>query len=256
MKHQARKRFGQNFLHDQNIIQKIIAAISPKPEQAVVEIGPGLGAITFELLKIVNQLDVVEIDHDLAANLNNLEHYQNQLTVHQSDVLKFDFSSLNKDALRIVGNLPYNISTPLCFHLLQYASQVSDMHFMLQKEVVERMAADVNTSAYGRLSVMMQYYCDVSLLFTVPPTAFHPKPKVESAIVRLVPYQNKPAQANDEAMLADLVKQAFAHPRKTLRNNLKSFCSLEKIESAGIEPSARPATLSVADYVNLVNGDL
>ena len=190
-KHQARKRFGQNFLHDQGIIRHIVACIRPKADQKIVEIGPGLGAITEHLLATTGHLDVVELDRDLLPHLRiSFASYGKNLRIHEADALKFDFASLSTDAelLRIVGNLPYNISTPLIFHLLSYTNLIADMHFMLQKEVVLRLAADAGTNNYGRLSIMAQYFCRVDSLFEVPPEAFDPRPKVYSAIVRMAPY--------------------------------------------------------------------
>lgn len=259
--HQAKKRFGQNFLHDKNIIQKIVASMSLKSTDKVLEIGPGLGALTVPLLEKLDALSVVELDRDLIDNLPNLPG-ADKLTIHAQDALKFDIAtcvdashpkphSKPHSKLRLVGNLPYNISSPLIFHVLNYANIVQDMHFMLQKEVVERLAAPCGSSAYGRLSVMVQAQCKVSHLFNVSKHCFNPAPKVESAIVRLTPLAH-PAYP---IALADdferLVKQAFAQRRKTLRNNLKHLLSDAQIEQAGINPSARPETLSVEQFVAL-----
>lgn len=254
--HQARKRFGQNFLQDGNVIRRIIRAINPKPGQRLVEIGPGLGALTEELLAGCGELDVVELDRDLIPRLRTqFFQYQERLRIHQADALKFDFSSLKDDArpLRVVGNLPYNISTPLIFHLLSYSGLIEDMYFMLQKEVVERLAAKPGDSAYGRLGIMAQYYCEVSSLFLVGPEAFHPQPKVDSAIVKLRPYSEPPHPADCCEDFATLVRTAFGQRRKTLRNNLKKLLPGEQIEAAGIDPGLRPENLSLIDFVLLAN---
>lgn len=251
MKHTARKRFGQNFLTDQNIINNIIAAINPQKDQNIVEIGPGLGAITAKLLKAVTHLNVIEIDRDLVNSLT--QQYGDKLTIHSTDVLKFDFSCLDTPPWRIVGNLPYNISTPLLFYLLNYADKITDMHFMLQKEVVDRICAQPNSKDYGRLTVILQYYCQVTSLFTVPNTAFKPQPKVASAILRLQPYRKKPHLAKNEATFATIVKTAFMHRRKTIANNLASLISADAMQMLDINPKARPETLTVADYVRIAN---
>tara|TARA_B110000503_G_scaffold125633_1_gene193373 strand:- start:957 stop:1781 length:825 start_codon:yes stop_codon:yes gene_type:complete len=260
-KHQARKRFGQNFLHDQGIIRHIVACIRPKPEQHIVEIGPGLGAITEHLLATAGHLDVVELDRDLLPYLRiAFASYGDNLCIHEADALQFDFSSLSKDnsntpkeLLRIVGNLPYNISTPLIFHLLSYTDLIADMHFMLQKEVVLRLAAGAGTNNYGRLSIMAQYFCRVDNLFEVPPEAFDPRPKVDSAIVRMAPYTDLPHTANDFKHFESLVKSGFAQRRKTLRNNLKGIANDEQLQSLGIDPSIRPERLTVGDFVAISN---
>lgn len=252
----ARKRFGQNFLQDSNVIAQIIGAIAPKPGQALVEIGPGLGALTEELLAAAGELDVVELDRDLIPILRTqFFRYEDNFRIHQGDALKFDFTTLVRDdkPLRVVGNLPYNISTPLIFHLLSFGNQIQDMHFMLQKEVVQRLAASPGDKNYGRLSVMAQYHCQTDNLFEVPPTAFEPQPKVDSAIVRLIPHQQKPQVANNEKHLTDLVRTSFSQRRKTLRNNLKKMLPSTAIEAVNIDPSIRPEHLSVADFVNLTN---
>lgn len=251
--HIPRKRFGQHFLHDQNVIQKIIAAIAPKPLQHLVEIGPGQGALTFPMLKIVDQLDVVEIDRDLIAELQSKIAYHGKLTIHQSDALKFDFSTLPYSALRIFGNLPYNISTPLIFHLLKFSSLIVDMCFMLQKEVVDRMIAGAGQDDYGRLSVMVQYHCEVASLFDVSPNSFTPPPKVNSSIVRLVPHRTLPFPAKDYVYFAGLVKQAFSQRRKTLRNSLRDWVTTESWQQVGIDSQSRPEQLTVADFVKLSN---
>jgi len=255
-KHQARKRFGQNFLHDQGIIRHIVACIRPKADQKIVEIGPGLGAITEHLLATTGHLDVVELDRDLLPHLRiSFASYGKNLRIHEADALKFDFASLSTDAelLRIVGNLPYNISTPLIFHLLSYTNLIADMHFMLQKEVVLRLAAGAGTNNYGRLSIMAQYFCRVDSLFEVPPEAFDPRPKVDSAIVRMAPYTELPHTALDFNHFEQLVKSAFSQRRKTLRNNLKGIASDEQLQSLGIDPSIRSERLTVSEFVAISN---
>lgn len=252
--HKARKRFGQNFLHDGHIISKLASAIAAKADDCVVEIGPGQGALTKPLLDSLNHLNVVELDRDLIPILQQ-QFSEDKLTIHQADALKFDFASLQKDEkpLRIVGNLPYNISTPLIFHLLSYQQRVKDMHFMLQLEVVDRLAAQVGTKAYGRLSIICQYYCQVDKLFNVPPGAFNPPPKVMSAIVRLAPKPKELLTAKNEPMFERLVKTAFAQRRKTLRNNLKQWLSNEQLETLDIDLSLRPEQISVDDFINISN---
>jgi 16S rRNA (adenine1518-N6/adenine1519-N6)-dimethyltransferase len=249
--HQARKRFGQNFLVCRGTIAKIVDAIAPKRTDHVVEIGPGLGALTEPLLERLDHLHVVEIDRDLIARLKD-SHPPGRLTVHEGDALDFDFGTLGTD-LRIVGNLPYNISTPLLFHLAGYAASVRDMHFMLQKEVVDRMVADPGTADFGRLSVMLQYRFHMERLFVVPPGAFNPAPKVDSAIVRLIPRPAAELTVRDEALLAKLVLAAFGQRRKMLRNNLREFVDEAGLAAVGIKPTARAEELGVADYVRLVN---
>jgi 16S rRNA (adenine1518-N6/adenine1519-N6)-dimethyltransferase len=249
--HQARKRFGQNFLHDKNIIGQIIGAVNPTQHQHLVEVGPGLGALTYKLLPYVKQLDVIEIDKDLIARFEAEENPG--LVVHAGDVLKFDFSSLNKQPICIVGNLPYNISTPLLFHLVNYRHLISAMYFMLQKEVVEKICTAVNTPNYGRLSVVLQYYFHTNFLFGVPPTAFSPAPKVDSGIIELLPRKLADNNATDDALFERIVKKAFMHRRKTITNNLKGLMSAEQITAAGIDPKARPQAMSVDDFVRLAN---
>lgn len=255
MKHRPRKRFGQNFLHDQHIIRGIVAAIHPRPGESLIEIGPGLGALTAPLLEATGRLEVVELDRDLIPHLEEQFADAGELRIHNTDALKFDFCSLapKGEKLRIAGNLPYNISTPLIFHLIEQAHCIRDMHFMLQKEVVERLAAAPGGGDYGRLSVMVQYHCRVEKLFNVPPGAFNPPPKVDSAIVRLTPYTEKPVTVKDEACLSRLVARAFAQRRKTLRNNLKSLLDAATIESLGIDPGRRPETLSLQEFALLAD---
>lgn len=253
--HKARKRFGQNFLHDQGVIGRIIRAINPQPGQHLVEIGPGLGALTEELLEACEgRLDAVELDRDLIPVLRTqFFRYADSFTIHEADALKFDFASLKQDErpLRIVGNLPYNISTPLIFHLLSFNGLIQDMHFMLQKEVVDRLAAAPGDSHYGRLGIMAQYYCQVEPLFVVPPGAFSPAPKVDSAIVRLVPHTELPTPAKDVEMLQTVVRTAFGQRRKTLRNNLKTLIDAERLEQLGIDPGLRPERLTLEQFVSI-----
>ena len=247
--HRARKRFGQNFLQDTALIHRIVDAISPKSGEELIEIGPGQGALTFPLLERAESLTAIELDRDLVSFLSACCS-NDQLTLISQDVLKVDFSQFGKD-LRIVGNLPYNISTPIMMHLLELGSQVKDMHFMLQKEVVDRLAAPVGTKAYGRLSVMTQYCCDVYPLFDVPPESFHPQPKVMSAIVRLVP---KALSDEEQALIPTLeqvAKQAFSMRRKTLKNNMKGVLSDTDFERLALNPSHRSEQLSVVDFVRM-----
>jgi 16S rRNA (adenine1518-N6/adenine1519-N6)-dimethyltransferase len=256
MGHQARKRFGQNFLHDPNVIRSIVKSIRPKPGQNIVEIGPGLGAITEELLDGTDgYLNVVELDRDLIPGLNIKFFNMPGFTIHEADALKFDFASLKDDdrQLRIVGNLPYNISTPLIFHLLSYSGLVKDMHFMLQKEVVQRLAAGPGHKNYGRLSIMAQYYCEIQHMFDVGPGAFKPAPKVDSAIVRLVPYAELPFPVKDHRTLENVVRESFSMRRKTLRNNLKRTITSEQLESLGIDASLRPERLGLEEYTKIAD---
>ena len=250
----ARKRFGQHFLHDPAIIGRIVRAIQPHAQQQLVEIGPGRGALTAALLPHCRHLTVIELDRDLIPVLKRLAGAE-RLVIHEADALQFDFASLATAgrSLRVTGNLPYNISTPLLFHLLSYADRIRDMHFMLQKEVVQRMAAAPGSSAYGRLSVMIQYRCQVSNLFQIGPGAFTPPPKVDSAFVRLIPHPSLPHPASSEDHFATLVKQAFAYRRKTLRNALKGLAEAADLNAVGIDPAQRPETIDVAQYVALSN---
>lgn len=249
--HIPRKRFGQNFLVDEAIITSCLEAIRPQNRDLMVEIGPGLGALTKPLLQRLDHLHVVEIDRDIIAWMKG--HYPaSKLTIHECDALKFDFAGISRK-LRVVGNLPYNISTPLLFHLLENADGVIDMHFMLQKEVVERMVAAPSTPAYGRLSVMLQYRLQMEYLFTVPPEAFDPAPKVESAFVRAVPYATLPLTARNETLFAKVVTTAFGQRRKTLRNTLKGMLDDPGFETLGIDPQARAENLSVAKFVAIAN---
>jgi len=255
MAHTPRKRFGQNFLHDHTIIYNILSSIQAKPDEHWVEIGPGQGALTEPLLKLGLRLDVIELDRDLVALLKDKFRQQDHLEIHSADALKFDFSALAEDneKLRIIGNLPYNISTPLMFHLLDNASCIEDMHFMLQKEVVDRICATPGSKKYGRLSVMMQYYCVTELLFEVPPESFVPVPKVMSAIVRLTPHQQPPVKINDMVKFNKVVTQAFSQRRKTLRNSLKKLIDEDAIAALNIDPALRAEMLSLIEFAKLSN---
>ncbi|MCW3480906.1 16S rRNA (adenine(1518)-N(6)/adenine(1519)-N(6))-dimethyltransferase RsmA [Neisseriaceae bacterium JH1-16] len=249
--HIPRKRFGQNFLQDARVIEDIVRAVGPERDDTVIEIGPGLGAITEPLLDRLNHLHVAEIDRDIIARLKN-RFSAERLTIHEGDALAFDFGSL-PGRIKIVGNLPYNISTPLLFHLASFADKVIDMHFMLQKEVVERMVAEPSTADYGRLTVMLQYRFEMENLFIVPPDSFYPPPKVDSAVVRMIPNPGRVGVAADEKQFAELVAQAFGQRRKTLRNNLKGVADDEDFAALAIDPGIRPENLPVADYVRLAN---
>ncbi len=254
MTHIARKRFGQNFLHDYGVISNIISSIEAKPNDHWIEIGPGQGALTEPLLEQGVRLDVVELDRDLVVLLKDKFKHHDNITIHSADALRFDFSALSAgEKLRVVGNLPYNISTPLMFHLLEHADCIDDMFFMLQKEVVNRICAQPNSKQYGRLSVMMQYYCATECLFDVPPESFDPIPKVMSAIVRLVPHIQPPVQVNDLAKLNTVVTTAFSQRRKTLRNSLKKLIDEQTMVELGIDPTARAENISLAEFAKLSN---
>ncbi|WKE66140.1 16S rRNA (adenine(1518)-N(6)/adenine(1519)-N(6))-dimethyltransferase RsmA [Gallaecimonas kandeliae] len=249
--HRARKRFGQNFLNDAEVIGNIVRAINPQPDDVLVEIGPGLGALTEPVLEAAGQLQVVELDRDLAARLRQ----RGDIVVHEGDALKFDFGSLHQPGktFKVFGNLPYNISTPLLFHLFRWSDCIDQMHFMLQKEVVERMAAGPNSKQYGRLSVMTQYFCQVIPVLEVPPHAFKPAPKVDSAVVRLVPHKVKPYPVKDEKRLSQILTEAFNQRRKTVRNTFKAHFTAEQLEALGVDPNARPENLSLPQYVKLAD---
>lgn len=251
MHHNPRKRFGQNFLIDQQIIAQIIAAIYPQKNDQIIEIGPGLGALTKPLLQVVDHLKVVEIDRDIVDKLSK-EFSPEKLTIHATDALKFDFSALG-NKLRIVGNLPYNISTPLLFHLSQFSQHILDMHFMLQKEVVERMVGAPATPNYGRLSVMLQYRFDMEHVFNVPAESFRPMPQVESAIVRMIPRQQSALSTQDEALFSQIVAAAFSQRRKTLRNTLHHYLNADDFSALGIDPGLRAENLSVENFVAIAN---
>ncbi|HHH47235.1 MAG TPA: 16S rRNA (adenine(1518)-N(6)/adenine(1519)-N(6))-dimethyltransferase RsmA [Thiotrichales bacterium] len=251
-----RKRLGQHFLHDPRIIERILKAIHPDPDEVFMEIGPGPGALTFPLLARVDRLHVVEIDRDLAAALEaRPEAAEGRLVVHRRDALKTDFRALvpGHDGLRIVGNLPYNISTPLLFHLFEQKAGIRDMHFMLQKEVVDRMAARPGSRTYGRLSVMSQYHCRITPLFDIGPGAFRPPPKVHSTFVRLVPRPTPPVEVVDERCFDTVVRQAFSQRRKTLRNALRSLLDAARIAEAGIDPGVRAEALDLDAFARLAN---
>ncbi|MCY0963814.1 16S rRNA (adenine(1518)-N(6)/adenine(1519)-N(6))-dimethyltransferase RsmA [Parathalassolituus penaei] len=253
--HKARKRFGQNFLHDPYIIGKIVSSIHPKESDCLVEIGPGMGALTEPLLEATGKLQVVELDRDLIPILRTKFFNYPNFRIHEGDAMKFDFTTLLEPGqkLRIVGNLPYNISTPLIFHLLSYHARVDDMHFMLQKEVVERLAAAPGSSDYGRLGIMAQYYCRVEPLFIVGPGSFNPPPKVDSAIVRLRPYEQLPIEAKSVATLQQVVREAFSMRRKTIRNTMRNLISAEQLEALGIDTSLRPEVLTLEQYVRIAD---
>ena len=250
MRHSPRKRFGQNFLQNRHIIDDIVRAINPQAEDNILEIGPGLGALTEPLLRRLNHLTAVEIDTDLQKYLAELPIAQGKLHLVAADALTLDYSQFGAQ-LRVVGNLPYNISTPLLLHLLGFASCIEDMHFMLQKEVVDRMAAQPGSKAYGRLTVMLQYHCAVEHLFDVPPEAFDPQPKVDSAVVRLIPHRASPFEQVAVAQLERLVASAFAMRRKTLNNNLKGIITVEQLSTLGIDGNKRPEQISIQEYVQL-----
>ncbi len=256
--HHPRKRFGQNFLRDPQVIHHIIDAIHPEKEDRIIEIGPGQGILTKSLLEVVDHLEVIEIDRDLAVQLNLNYAHTHQLTVHTNDVLQVDFNAFiaepkNTRKLRVIGNLPYNISTPLIFHLLSFSPLLLDMHFMLQKEVADRLVAAPNQKQYGRLSIMAQYYCHIEPLFLVPPNAFYPSPKVQSTFVRLIPHQSIPHPALNHSLFQEVTRTAFNQRRKTLGNALKIYLNIEDFAALKITPTLRPETLSVADFVRISN---
>ena len=255
MSHRPRKRFGQNFLHDPGTIAKIIAAIAPQLDDHLVEIGPGQGAITAGLLENAGSLDAIELDRDLLAALQQRFGEHGGFRLYNADALKFDLCSLaaSTQPLRVCGNLPYNVSTPLLFRFLDQSACIRDMHFMLQKEVVDRMAATAGSKVYGRLSVMLQVRCEVTALFTIGPGAFQPAPKVHSAFVRLEPYEVSPWPVTDRDLLAKIVMQAFSQRRKTLRNALQGTIDPRLFEAEGIDPGARAEQLAPADFVALAN---
>ncbi len=253
MKHIPRKRFGQNFLTDDTVLYNIIRVIDPQPKDTMVEIGPGLAAMTRLLLEGVEQMHVVELDRDLVERLKK-SFDPKRLIIHSADALQFDFSSIpvpTGSKLRVVGNLPYNISSPLLFHLAEMAQHVQDQHFMLQKEVVERMVAEPGSKTYGRLSVMLQWRYHMELMFVVPPTAFDPPPRVDSAIVRMIPLPN-PLPC-DQAKLEKVVLQAFSQRRKVIRNCLSGMFAESDLLEAGVDPQARPETIPLEQYVALAN---
>ena len=250
----AKKQLGQHFLADKYYVEKIVMAVDPKGDDRLVEIGPGQGAITFPLLRRHPKLTVIEFDRDLIVPLTEAAAPLGELTIVHSDVLRVNFTELAAGStIRLVGNLPYNISSPILFHALDHAAAISDMTFMLQKEVVDRMAAGPGSKVYGRLSVMLQAYCTVTALFKVLPGAFRPPPKVDSAVVRLVPRPPAEIGIDDPRRFADVVRAAFGQRRKTLRNALGNVCTTEQIIAAGIDPQRRAEQLDVADFVRLAN---
>lgn len=252
MSHVPRKRFGQHFLRDPHVLEQIAEVIAPQVDDALIEIGPGEGALTAAILSRIDHLNAIEIDRDLIPVLQ--KRFGNHLRLFADDALRFDFSAIAPmQGLRIVGNLPYNISTPLIFHLMKTLPHIRDMTFLLQREVVERMAAKPGTKIYGRLSVMVQYSCDTKALFTVNPTAFTPPPKVESALIQLTPWRNLPYPAKNEPLFAQLVKRAFAQRRKTLKRALHGEIDTHGFIQADIDPMRRAETLSVAEFVKLAN---
>lgn len=251
IEHKARKRFGQNFLQDTRIISDIVNAVRPQADDIVIEIGPGLAAITEPLVKKLKQLHVCEIDRDIIAYLKK-QTFADKLVIHEGDVLRFDFRSI-AGKKKIVGNLPCNISTPLLFRLSEVADEVIDMHFMLQKEVVERMVAQPKSNDYGRLSVMLQYFFDMEMLIEVPPESFTPAPKVDSAVVRMIPVKNRIGAAQNFKHFSDLVRNAFHQRRKTIRNNLKGIAGDEDLQAVGIEPQQRAEEIAPECYVKLSN---
>lgn len=251
----AKKQFGQHFLADTHYVDKIVMAVNPKAGDRLVEIGPGQGAITFPLLRKHPELTVIEFDRDLIAPLTAAAAPLGELTIIHRDVLQVNFSELAGPGMqiRLVGNLPYNISSPILFHALDHAAAISDMTFMLQKEVVDRMAAGPGSKVYGRLSVMLQAYCRVDSLFIVPPGAFRPPPKVDSAVARLVPHDPASVGINDHTRFAEVVRAAFGQRRKTLRNALNGVCTPEQFEIAGVRPDARAEQIEVAQFIALAN---
>lgn len=254
MEHRARKRFGQNFLHDPAVIERIVRTINPKAGERLVEIGPGLGALTLPLLRAVGSLDAIELDRDLIPKIEAAAAGVGQLRVRNMDALKADFGALAQELggpLRVIGNLPYNISTPLLFHLFGHKGAIADMHFMLQKEVVQRMAAEAGDKHYGRLSVTTQYHCRVAQRFLVPPGSFHPAPKVDSAIVSLYPHEQPPVDCGSPKALSTVVTAAFAQRRKTLRNSLRELLDESAIESCGVEPTIRPERVTLEQFAAL-----
>lgn len=270
--HQPRKRFGQNFLHDAGVISQIVDGIHIRRDDWLVEIGPGMGALTEPMLQYLDCMTVIELDKDLSSTLRMRigANSHPDFNIIENNAMQVDYRGLYQQyqdkfetnkKLRIVGNLPYNISTPLLFHLLEFADVIEDMHFMLQKEVVDRITAEVGTKAYGRLSVIMQYHCQTEYLLTVPKGAFNPPPKVTSAVFRLLPFVNKPLIAEDEDKFAVVVRECFNHRRKTLRAIFKKNAllptldeaKLAELETLGIDMQARPETLTVADFVTLSN---
>jgi len=254
MEHCPRKRFGQNFLHDPNVIRRIVSVVDPRPGEYLVEIGPGRGALTTGLLQAAGRLEVVELDRDLIEPLARRCAELGELTIHNADALAFDLCALYPhERLRLIGNLPYNLSTPLLFRFLDQADCIHDMHFMLQREVVERIAARPGSKVYGRLSVMIQVYCRAEPLFRVGPGAFTPAPRVDSTFVRLTPHRPLPSPVRDPVCLARLVARAFGQRRKTLHNSLRGLVDARLLEAQGLDPGQRAEALSVEAFVRLAN---
>ena len=251
--HQARKRFGQNFLHDQQVIDRIIREIAPTSSDHLLEIGPGQGALTEQLAESGATVDCVELDRDLVEHLRHQYRDYDNVHIHQHDILKFDLNDLelSDKRVRIIGNLPYNISTAVLFHLVKYHEKIEDMSFMLQLEVVERMSASVGDKDYGRLSLMLQYFCQAQKLFDVSPQAFTPQPKVNSAIVRLTPHKALPITVKDTDCLKVVVRTAFNQRRKTLKNSLKTLISGSELSDLEIDMTLRPEKLTLTDYVKI-----
>jgi len=251
MKHVAKKKFGQNFLKDSSIIHSIIQSIQPLQDDLFVEIGPGLGALTKPLLEKTKHLFAIELDRDIVNWMQN-QYSKNNITIFNEDVLNFNFHQFDKK-IRIVGNLPYNISTPILFKCIEDIKTIADLHFMLQKEVVDRMIAAPSSSEYGRLSVMLQYYFAMEHLVHVPKESFDPEPRVESSFVRLIPYDNYPFVAKNIDQFGIIVKEAFSQRRKTIRNTLKNFMNANDFENIDINPQLRAENLSVSDFVKISN---
>ena len=251
-KHRPRKRFGQHFLTDPGVIDAVVNAIAPQDDDVIVEIGSGPGAITVPIAKRCGSLHAIELDRDLAARLRTQFENESHVTIHEADALRFDFSTLGS-SLRVVGNLPYNISTPLLFRLLEQRQVIKDMHFMLQKEVVDRIAADPGSKAFGRLTIMLGSYLDIEALFDVDRLAFDPPPAVMSAVVRLRPKPDANVHVDDKRLLTSLVAAAFSQRRKTLRNALKAHASAEDLRALDIDPGLRPENIAISDWVALAN---
>ena len=253
MSHRPRKRFGQNFLHDQGVLQRIEQAIRPKTTDHIVEIGPGLGALTRYLIEGAGHIDAVEIDRDLIEPLQT--RFAEKIAIHNTDALNFDFCSLalKGEKLRIIGNLPYNISTPLMFRLFEQKRCIQDMHFMLQQEVVNRIVAAPGSKSYGRLSIMAQYYCQAESLFHVSPEAFNPPPKVHSAVIRLIPHLQPKVDVTNLKQFEEVIRQAFSQRRKTIRNTLKKLITAEQLNALGIEPTIRPEQIPIEQFAQISN---
>lgn len=254
MNHKPRKRFGQNFLTDSTVLHNIALAIAPKANQHIIEIGPGQGALTEYLLKHPISLDVIELDRDLVALLTEKYKHTNNITIHSGDALNFDYNTLqtSEKKLRIVGNLPYNISSPLLFKLFDHLDIIEDMLFLLQKEVVDRLTAEVNTKHYGRLSIMSHYFCDSYKVLDIKPSSFYPAPKVNSAFIHMIPIE-RPLKAQNFKHFSDTVRQAFCYRRKMISNSLKDIITPTELEKLGINPNARPQELSIDDYIRISN---